>query len=157
DGPDLKVQRAGHENVAISEIACRVDESLRLRKNRRLERDFKKIVRKANQAIAMHPPISSKRKDVEQGARIQIEAEKQRNAQQNLRELINTLQHGTVVTRVIRMHRHEIAGQQRAVEIIEGGLVHKAADIITERQHRIRSACRRTLWRSSILKLAKVM
>src|SRR5262245_685210 len=37
-----------------------------------------------------------------------------------------------MVARVIRLHRDEIAGQQRAVEIVKRGFVHKAGHIIAE-------------------------
>src|SRR5437773_4246720 len=80
DGPDLEVQRARHKNVAVTEIARRIDQCLGLGKDRRLERHFEEVVGKADEPVAMHPPISSKRENVEKRPRVEIEPEEQRHA-----------------------------------------------------------------------------
>src|SRR5262249_36520058 len=130
--PDLKIKSAGYENISITEFRSRVDERFCLAKYRRLERDFEEVVGETDQPVAMHPTMSTEGKSVKQRTGIEIETEEKRHAQKDFRELIDAFQNRSVVARVIGMHRHKVAGQQRAVEIVERSL-HKAENIIAGR------------------------
>ena len=109
DGPNGEIECPRDENVPIAEISCRIDEDLRLRKNRRFQGDFEQIVGQADQPVAMHSAIRAKRKDVEEGARVQIQPEKEWNAQQDLGELIGAFDKRTVIAGIVRVHRDQIA------------------------------------------------
>ena len=132
NGPDLKIQCPRDEHVAVAQFTRGLYEGLGLRKNRRLQRDFEEVVGQADEPVAMHPAVRPKREDVEQRAGVQIESEEYGHADQYFRELVDAFQNGSMVPRVIRLHRNEIAGQQRAIEIVKRGFVHKAGHIIAE-------------------------
>src|SRR5262245_1645988 len=65
DGAYREIERTGYQNIAVAEVARRVDEGLRLRKNRRFDGHFEQIVGKADQPVAVHSTVRSKRDDVE--------------------------------------------------------------------------------------------
>jgi hypothetical protein len=91
DRPDLKIECTGYENVAISEIASGIDQCLRQRENRRLQRHLEKIIRKADQPVSVHAPVGAKGKDVELRTRIEIQTEKHGYADEHFRKLIHAL------------------------------------------------------------------
>src|SRR2546426_7533517 len=81
----------------------------------------------------MHSEITAKQKSIEEPARAQVQSKKKRNPQQDLCELIRAFNQRTVIARVICILCDQIARQQCAIQIVEGSLVHKAADIILTR------------------------
>src|SRR5262249_5847569 len=89
DRPHLKIESAGHEYVAISQVARGLNQGVRLRKDGWFQRHFEKIVGQADEAIAMHSTIGAKGKAVEERARIEIQAEIHRHTGYDFRELIN--------------------------------------------------------------------
>ena len=127
DGADREVQRSGYQDIAVTEVARAIDQGLGLGKDRRLERDFEQIVGQADESVAVHALVRAERKHVEQRARIEVKAEQQRHAQQNFRQLIDAFHERAVISRVISVHRDEIAGEQRSVKVVESGLIHRAA------------------------------
>src|SRR3954470_15967159 len=71
---NLKIQRAGNEDVAISQVTRRVDQRLSPREYRRFQRDFKQIVGQPDQTVTVHPAIRAKRENIEERPRIQVQA-----------------------------------------------------------------------------------
>ena len=106
-----KVEGAGDQDVAVTQIAGPVDQGLGSRKDRWFERHLEEIVGQANETVAMHSTIGTERKDIEEGPRIQIEPEEKRHAHHNFRNLVDALQQRALVAGIVRMSRDEVAGQ----------------------------------------------